>query len=43
MHDLIIGLVYVGIFLLPIIAATKNTPEIGKDNLKPEPKTLRER
>ena len=42
MHDLMIGLAYVGIFLLPIIAAAKNTPEIGKDNLKTEPKTLRE-
>ncbi len=43
MHDVIIGLAYVGIFLLPIIAAAKNTPEIGKDNLKPDPKALRER
>lgn len=42
MHDLMIGLAYVGILFLPIIVAAKNTPKIGKDNLESEPKTLHE-
>ncbi len=42
MHDLMIGLAYVGILFLPIIVAAKSTPKIGKDNLESEPKTLHE-
>lgn len=40
MQDLVIALAYIGILVLPIVAAAKNSSKIGKDDFEPQPKTL---
>jgi len=40
MPDILIALAYIGILLLPIVVATRNTRDLGKDDYNPDPKTL---